>query len=180
MDGTSLTSKNYTLTGSYSTTDYCTSRTTVNIGCDLNQLVGGVRYTVPFDNNGPSIITTPKTGITLSSSYANGTFTVGITPKRPASILKYENVSLNYLIISTLIEGEQAILSTQSDEVSFPNSDYTYQIDWRRNSSDTWTTITSYPFTVPSLGEVSDFVVAKQRSHDRARFRFCVASVLKK
>lgn len=166
-DGTSLSSKDYTLTGNYSTTDYCTSRTTVNIGCDLSQLVGGVRYTVPFDNNGPLKTETPKyNGITTRSSYATGTFTVGVTPQRPFAILKYEKEE--FTNISTLIEGEKAILSTKSSEVLFPNSDYTYQIDWRKNTTDAWTTITTSSFLVP-YAELTDTTLKGKKIYLRSR-----------
>jgi len=50
-NATNLETKEGTLVGSYSTTDYCTSRTMVNATCSLSQLVPGVRSIVSFDND---------------------------------------------------------------------------------------------------------------------------------
>jgi len=229
-----------------------------------------VRYLVEFDNNSGTRTEPFRNDnniviVTTTSSYANGSFSVGITPQRPNNIIKYDTTLKNTTAL-ILTQDEKVYLYTESKDLPFPlNSAYTYQIDWRADSSDTWKTINKFPFTVPyneltkptkygkkiffrsriirgngnaakaasflgtkqnngslnlitmtlpttendpviyspfyesgmfvevrkkpdvelvridsSLGEVSDFVVAKQRSHDRARFRFCVASVLKK
>ena len=84
-NGTELSSSNCSLLGSFSTTDNCTSRSTIDIGCDLSEFEGGVRYLVEFDNNSGTTTKTLRNAndiviVTTTSSYANGSFTVGITP----------------------------------------------------------------------------------------------------
>jgi len=153
-NGTELSSNNYALLGSFSTTDNCTSRSTIDIECDLSKFEGGVSYLVEFDNNSGTTTKTLQNDngivlVTTTSSYANGSFTVGITPRRPNNIIKYDTINQCTTAL-ILTQDEKVYLFTESKDLPFPlNSAYTYQIDWRADSIDIWKTINKFPFTVP-------------------------------